>query len=84
MAHKAIHHHSPNYIASLLKLKLPNSSATRSTNTFLLHLPPKHNLHSTNNRLGNIRRIILEHSPYIHPYYTINSKLQETNENQFI
>ena len=52
LAHKAIHHDSPNYLlkASLLKLKLPTSTTTRSTNTFLLQLPPKHNLHSTNTR----------------------------------
>ena len=45
LAHKAIHHDSPDYLASLLKLKLPTS-----TTTFLLQLPPKHNLHSTNTR----------------------------------
>ena len=50
LAHKAIHHDSPDYLASLLKLKLPTSTTTRSTNTFLLQLPPKHNLHSTNTR----------------------------------
>ena len=48
LAHKEIHHVSPDYLASLLKLKLPTSTTTRSTNTFLLQLPPKHNLHSTN------------------------------------
>ena len=47
LAHKEIHHDSPDYLASLLKLKLPTSTTTRSTNTFLLQLPPKHNLHST-------------------------------------
>ena len=50
LAHKAIHHDSPDYLASLLKLKLPTSTTTRSTNTFLLQLPPKHKLHSTNTR----------------------------------
>ena len=50
LAHKAIHHDSPDYLASLLKLKLPTSTTTRSTNTFLLQLPPKHNLHLTNTR----------------------------------
>ena len=48
LAHKAIHNDSPDYLASLLKLKLPTSTTTRSTNTFLLQLPHKHNLHSTN------------------------------------
>ena len=38
LAHKAIHHDSPDYLASLLKLKLPTSTTTRSTNTFLLQL----------------------------------------------
>ena len=47
MSHKAIHHDSPDYLESLLKLKLPT---TRSTNTFLLQLPSKHNLYSTNTR----------------------------------
>ena len=50
LAHKAIHHDSPDYLASLLKLKLSTSTTTRSTDTFLLQLPPKHNLHSTNTR----------------------------------
>ena len=50
LAHKAIHHDSPDYLASILKLKLPTSTTTRSTNTFLLQLPPKHKLHSTNTR----------------------------------
>ena len=50
LAHKAIHHDSPDYLASLLKLKLPTSTITRSTNTFLLQLPSEHNLHSTNTR----------------------------------
>ena len=50
LAHKTIHHVSPDYLASLLKLKLPTSTTTRSTNTFLLQLPPTHNLHSTNTR----------------------------------
>ena len=50
LADKAIHHDSPDYLASLLKLKLPTITTTRSTNTFLLQLPPKHNLHSTNTR----------------------------------
>ena len=50
LAHKAIHHDSPDYLASLLKLKLPTSTTTRSTNTFLLQLPPKHNFHETNTR----------------------------------
>ena len=50
LGHKAIHHDSPDYLASLLKLKLPTSTTTRSTNMFLLQLPPKHNLHSTNTR----------------------------------
>ena len=50
LAHKAIHHDSPDYLASLLKLKLPTSTTTRSTNTFLLQLPPKHYLNSTNTR----------------------------------
>ena len=50
LAHKTIHHDSPDYLASLLKLKLPTSTTTRSTNTFLLQLPPKHKLHSTNTR----------------------------------
>ena len=36
LAHKAIHHNSPDYLVSLLKLKLPNSTTTHSTNTFLL------------------------------------------------
>ena len=49
-AHKAIHHDSTDYLASLLKLKLPTSTTTRSTNTFLLQLHPKHNLHSTHTR----------------------------------
>ena len=51
LAHNANHH---DYLASLLKLKLPTSTTTRSTNTFLLQLPPKHNLHSTNTRAWEI------------------------------
>ena len=50
LAHKAFHRDSPDYLASLLKLKLPTSTITRSTNAFPLQLPPKHNLHSTNTR----------------------------------
>ena len=30
---------------------------------------------------SEIRPILVEHSPHIHPYYTINSQLQETTEN---
>ena len=37
---KAIRHYSPDYLAFLLKLKLPTSTASRSINTFLLQLPP--------------------------------------------
>ena len=36
--HKAIDHDSPDYLVSLLKLKLPTSTTTRSTNTFLLEV----------------------------------------------
>ena len=39
---------SPDYLTCLLELKLPTSTTSRSTNTFLLKLPPKCNLHSTN------------------------------------
>ena len=34
LAHKAIHHDSPDYLASLLKLKLPTSTTTRSSIRF--------------------------------------------------
>ena len=65
LAHKAIHHDSPDYLASLLKLKLPTSTTTRSTNTFLLQLPPKHTLtFNQHSSMGNIRTILVEHSPH--------------------
>ena len=50
LAHKAIHPYFPDYLASLRKLKLLTSTTTRSTNMFLIQLPPKHNLHLTNTR----------------------------------
>ena len=80
LAHKAIHHDSPDYLASLLKLKLPTSTTTRFTNTFILQLPPKHNLHSTNTRAWAIS---VPYSWNTLPT-SINSKLQETTENPFI
>ena len=48
LVHKAIYRYSPDYLASLLKLKLPIISNKGSTNTILLQLLPKQYLHSTN------------------------------------
>ena len=65
LAHKAIHNNSPDYLASLLTLKLPTSTTSR----FLLQLPPKYNLHSTNPRAWTI---------YVtYSYDIINSKLKK-------
>ena len=44
--HKAIHHNSPDYLASLLHLYTPTTQIhTRSSNIFLLTTPHLHNLH---------------------------------------
>ena len=49
--HKAIHHNSPDYLASLLHLHTPITSLqTRSSNTFILTTPHLHKLHSSNIR----------------------------------
>ena len=50
LAHKAIHHDSHDYLASILKLELPTSTTTHATNIVLLQLPPKHNLDSAKTR----------------------------------
>ena len=49
--HKAIHHNSPDYLASLLHLHTPITPLqTRSSNTFILTTPHLHKLHSSNIR----------------------------------
>ena len=49
--HKAIHHNSPDYLASLLHLHTPIIPLqTRSSNTFILTTPHLHKLHSYNIR----------------------------------
>ena len=49
--HKAIHHNSPDYLASLLHLHTPIIPLqTRSSNTFILTTPHLHKLHSSNIR----------------------------------
>ena len=49
--HKAIHHNSPDYLASLLHLHTPITTLqTRSSNTFILTTPHLHKLHSSNIR----------------------------------
>ena len=49
--HKAIHHNSPDYLASLLHLHIPITPLqTRSSNTFILTTPHLHKLHSSNIR----------------------------------
>ena len=49
--HKAIHHNSPDYLASLLNLHTPITPLqTRSSNTFILTTPHLHKLHSSNIR----------------------------------
>ena len=45
LIYKAIHYDSPDYLLSLLKVKLPTSTTTRYTIMVLLQIPPKHNLH---------------------------------------
>ena len=47
--HKAIHHNSPDYFASLLHLQIPITTLqTRSSNTVILTTPHLHKLHSSN------------------------------------
>ena len=49
--HKAIHHNSPDYLASLLHLHTPITPLqTHSSNTVILTTPHLHKLHSTNIR----------------------------------
>ena len=49
--HKAIHHNSPYYLASLLHLHTPITTLqTRSSNTFILTTPHLYKLHSSNIR----------------------------------
>ena len=49
--HKAIHHNSPDYLASLLLLYMPTTTLhTRSSNTFILATPHLYNLHSSHIR----------------------------------
>ena len=49
--HKAIHHNSPDYLASLLHLYTPITPLqTRSSNTFILTTSHLHKLHSSNIR----------------------------------
>ena len=49
--HKAIHHNSPDYLASLLHLYMPTTTLhTRSSNTFILATPHLYNLHSSHIR----------------------------------
>ena len=49
--HKAIHHNSPDYLASLLHLYMPTTKLhTRSSNTFILATPHLYNLHSSHIR----------------------------------
>ena len=49
--HKAIHHNSPDYLASLLHLQIPITTLqTRSSNTFILTTPHLYKLHSSNIR----------------------------------
>ena len=51
LSHKAIHHNSPDYLASLLHLHTPITPLqTRSSNTFILTTPHLHKLHSSNIR----------------------------------
>ena len=51
LTHKALHHNSPDYLASLInKSATVNQKNTRSTNTFHLDTVHKYKLHSTNCR----------------------------------
>ena len=81
LAHKAIHHDSPDYLASLLKLKLPTSTTTAPSIRFYFNFLLNTTYIQPTPRMGNISPILVEHSPHIYPYYIINSQLQETTEN---
>ena len=53
LTHNSIHHNRPEYLSSLISIPI-NTISLISTNSYLLHLPSKLNLHTTNIRAWHI------------------------------
>ena len=73
LTHKALHHNSPDYLASLISPQstTKNSAITRSNDTFLLNTTQKYQLHKS-----NIRSFIIS-APYL--WNNLPTALRTTN-----